>query len=144
MMAQTRTTQSQHGKATQQPQNETAAEAMANVSMEDNVDNVMTEIDTAETEKRHGEERREDDGEEDDDDDDAEGTYSDDDEEDDETDESSSTHSSNYKEQYSSNLLAEVEKLTAAFPDLSKTYKITGKIGEGNTPMFILAPGESH
>jgi hypothetical protein len=126
--------------ATQQPQNETA-EAMANVSTENNTDNVMTEIDPAETEKRHGEERGEDDGEEDDDDD-TESAYSDEDEE---TDESSSTHPSlNYKEQYSLNLLAEVEKLTAAFPNFSKTYKITGKIGEGNTPTFILAPGESH
>jgi hypothetical protein len=140
MMAQARTTrQLQDGTANQQAQNETAAEAMANGST-DNADNAMTEVDTAGTQKRHGEGRGQDD-EGQDDDDDTEGAYSEEDEADEETDDSSSVHSSNHNEKYPSNLLAEVEKLTASFPDFSKNYKITGKIGEGNTPTFILAPG---
>jgi hypothetical protein len=126
-----------HSKTTQQPQNETA-EAMTNVSTDDMVDHAMTEIDATETEKRLRDEggRSEDD--------DADGAYSEEDEGDEETDESISTNSSSHKEQTPSSLRADVEKLNAAFPDFSKTYKITGKIGEGNTPTFILALQQSN
>ena len=120
MTAHTRTT-----TPLQHLQNQTCPEDMINENTEDNA---MTDVDLAETEKQHAAG----DGEEEEDD--VDGTdegYSD---EDDVTDESSSTFSSKDEQKCPSSLLAEVEKFTASFPGFSKNYKITGKIGEGNTP----------
>jgi cell division control protein 7 len=99
-------------------------------------DEDMTEPEMVETEGQPLE--RDDDQ----DDDDTDGTCSDDDEE--QTDGlTESAQPSEDEEKCPSSLLPEVEKVTSQFPEFSRNFKITGKIGEGTFcfPVSLIGVG---